>query len=157
MIGIRETTKSTTPVMNWDDESSSQNGTSTDDCIGSLMSFQKGNVQAVHESTGTEIQGPEGQTIGVKRKSLTTKMNPQEKPKARRRNPEGENGRTPRVLSSRQEPAQKVLRQRELSDHTEGRCQGYPATTADTLEAARGEISESRKGLQATLQQLDEY
>ena len=30
MIAIRETTKSTTPVMNWDEESSSQNGTSTD-------------------------------------------------------------------------------------------------------------------------------
>ena len=28
---------------------------------------------------------------------------------------------------------------------------------ADTLEAARGEISELRKGLQANLQQLDEY
>ena len=46
-----------------------------DDPVGSLMSFPNGNVQAVHESPeklqdsrGTVIQGPEEQTIGVKRK-----------------------------------------------------------------------------------------
>jgi len=94
---------------------------------------------------------------GVKRKSQTTNMNPQEKPKARRRNPEGGNGRTPRVLSSRHEPAQEILRQRELSDHTEGWCQRYPGTSADTLELARDEIMELRKGLKSTLHQLDLY
>ena len=65
-------------------------------------------------------------------------MNPKEKTR-RRRNPEGEDRRTPWV------------------SFTEGRCPEYPVTNADTLEAARGEISELRKGLQATLQQLDEY
>ena len=119
MMGIRETTKSTTPVMNWDPESSSEKGTSMDESVGSLVSFPNGNVQKVHESLeklkdtrGKEIQGPEGQTIGVKKKSLTTKMNPSDKTKARRRNPERGNGRTSRVPSTRQEPAQEVLRRR---------------------------------------------
>ena len=86
-------------TSNWGQESSSEKGTSTDDPVCSLMSFPNGNVQKVHESpemfydtNDIEVQCPEGQTIGVKRKSLTTKMNPSEKPKARRRNPEGGNG-----------------------------------------------------------------
>ena len=81
----------------------------------------------------------------VKNKSLTTNMNPQEKPKARRRNPEGRNSRTPRVLSSRQEPAHKVLRQRELLEDTQGSCMKYKGTSADTLESARDEIRKLRK------------
>ena len=158
-MGIRETTKSTTPVMNWDQESSLEKGISTDDSVGSLVSFPKvhESLKKLNDTRETVIQGPEGQTIGMKRKPLTTKMNSSDKPKARRRNPERGNDRTPRVLSSRQEPAQEVLRRREYSDHTEGRCQRYPGTSADTLESARGEIMELRKGLKSTLHQLDIY
>ena len=112
------------------------------------MKLQKG-------SMCTEVQCPERQTIGVKRKSLTANMNPQEKPEARRRNPEGENSRTPRVLSSRQEPTHEVLRQRELSDDTQGSCMKYKESSADTLESARGEIRELRKDLKSVLNQLD--
>ena len=46
--------------------------------------------EKLHDTKETEVQGPEGQTIGVKRKSLTTNMNPQEKPKARRQTQVGE-------------------------------------------------------------------
>ena len=65
MIGIREKTKSTTPVTNWDDDSSSQDGTSTDDSVGSLVSITNDIVQKVQANieklndTRREVQGPE--------------------------------------------------------------------------------------------------
>ena len=134
IIGIRETTQSTTLVMNSDDESISQNGTSTDDSVGSLVSLTNEIVQKVQANveelndTKREVQGPEEQIIGLKRKPQS--MDPREKTR-RRRNPEGRKRRTPLVSFTEEQ---------------------NPVTNVDTLEAARGEISELRKGLQATLQ-----
>ena len=117
------------------------------------------NVQKVHETPERlyvyrdSVHGEANDRS--EEESLTANMNPQEKPEARRRNPEGGNSRTPKVLSSRQEPTHEVLRQRELSDDTQGSCMKYKGPSADTLESARGEIRELRKGLKSVLNQLD--
>ena len=50
MMGIRETSMSTTPVMNWGPEPSSEKGTSTGGFVCSLMNFSNGNVQKVRET-----------------------------------------------------------------------------------------------------------
>ena len=84
--------------------------------------------------------------IVVKNKSLTTNMNPQEKPTTRRRNPEVENsGQTPRVLSSAREDPFLGTFKRELSEDTQGSCKKYTETSADTLESVPGEIGVLRQ------------
>ena len=63
------------------------------------------NVEKLNDTRG-EVQGPEGQTIGLKRKPLT--MDPREK-KRRRRKPEGKQRRTPFVqYTEEQNPVTKI-------------------------------------------------
>ena len=93
----------------------------------------------------------------VKNRSLTTNMNPHEKQKARRRNPEGENsGQTPGVLpSAREDPFLGTFRRKGPYENTQGLCRRNTETSIDTLALARREIKELKKSLKGALMQLD--